>query len=38
MLSLINLKKKRLLLPNNKIKEINKNILSYNNNPSSAKE
>jgi hypothetical protein len=38
MLNLINLKKKRLILVNNRIKEINKNILNYNHNPSSTKE
>jgi hypothetical protein len=38
MLNLIKLKKNKLILPNNRIKAINKNILTYNNNPSSTKE
>lgn len=38
MLDLINLKKNKLILPNNKIKEIHKNALTYNDNPSSTKE
>jgi hypothetical protein len=38
MLNLINLKKNRLILPNNRIKNINKNSLIYSDNPSSTKE